>query len=180
MILCGAVAFRMIWVKEPLSKSEHRLAWFSIAFGHIYGICYVGMGAFFRKDWRKVLGAATWLGVVLYAHVWPEGKLSPFDHANIPPLLEVVRQTFGAIGSPHKAWVLHSVLALVGLTALAQAKDWRRLAMIAFYFAATVIAPLAATIISGYYFMPRQEARLRLHLSAFGAERLIIGGARAT
>jgi hypothetical protein len=175
MILCGAVAFRMLWIKDPLSKGENRIAWFSLFFGHIYGICYVAMGAFFRKDWRKVLAAVAWLGVILYAHIWPQGDLSQIKMP-LPGFIELTRQTMGAIGSPHKAWVIHSLLALLGLGLMVRAREWPRLFKVACYFIATVAGPIIVTKVSGYYFMPRVEVGGVfgfLTLSALGAEYLL-------
>lgn len=153
LIFGGALAFYLIIKREKLDRIDQGLTWFGLTFGHIYGICFVGMASVFRRDWFKAVFAVLYVSAILAVH--HHFKTPHVGVLNFPPLIETVKQSLGALGNPHKAAYFFSIFVVIGLATLF--KRDRPLALkLSALLAASVLGPILATYAANYYFMPRQ------------------------
>lgn len=178
LIFSGALLFRMLWDRRPLSRAENCAFWFAAIFGHLYGICFAGVGAFFSKSWNKLAACVIWVAVLLaiYTSVH-HGTLSAWNWPLIEPRV-IARETLAALSNPYRVGNLCALLVVIYLANLCS-KPRKNLGLalgITAYFGLTLAAPLAVTIYSHYFFVPRHLMAAMpgfLVLTALGLDLLL-------
>ncbi|MBI3542039.1 MAG: hypothetical protein HY075_02010 [Deltaproteobacteria bacterium] len=159
LLFAGALSFFLLWErKRKLTRFESALTWFTIFFTHLYGICFVGMACFFRRDWAKAAAAALYvvafLGVYMSYHHGGVGDWTV--PAQFPGWGGTIKQTLGNLANPHKASYLIAPLFAVGAWRLWAAGERERLGWLALLLAVTIGAPMLAVVVGRYVFYPRQ------------------------
>jgi hypothetical protein len=151
LIFGGAAGFALLWAKGKPSRGLNWAAWLALAGAHIYGVCFVAFAAMLRRQWGKAVAGAVFVVVVLAQYKLGLGNPQAFSW------IDLLKQTLGTLGNPHKATYVLFPLAAAGYAALWRGD--RRLALeTAAYLVVTVLFPIAATVRSGYFFVPRQVA----------------------
>jgi len=178
LIFGGALAFRMVAIQTPLARWERFLVWFSILFGHLYGICFVGLACFLKRRWWPTVTAALYVVGLLIIYrsvhdgsivVWKDTHTWNFDFR------EAAQHTLRAVFNPYRTAFLLLPIAAIGFIS-----TWRRNKTCGLH--ATIIllvmsiGPVIANYLGKYYFTPRQIVSLifpALVFSSLGIKNLI-------
>jgi hypothetical protein len=170
LIFGGALSFYLIRKKEPLDAVDQFFCWFNLFFGHIYGICFASFAFFFRRDFVKVAVSVAYLAVVMAIHY---SMRTPFHFVrDIPPAIDVVKQTLGTIGNPQKAAYFFLIFCVMGLAHLFK-KNRKQSYLLGTLLFLSTVGPVIATYLGKYYFLPRQVAGgtfIFLGLTAIGLQ----------
>ncbi len=172
----GALCATVLW-EQRLANGLPRLgAWLLIFSGHLYGICFlvvcllwVGRG---RRHWPEVLiGVTVVFGVLTSIHITAEQGIAPWDG-----VFQISRQILGTWANPHRVTLLYGPLAAWGGWVGWRSTELRRKTLLIMLFMmGAALLPLAATLYSKYFFVPRQMAAGTapfLLLCALGAQSL--------
>lgn len=162
LIFGGALAFRMLAYSHPLRNWERRSIWFSILFGHLYGICFIGFACLLKKMWKPAFFSAGYVVLILFffqlAH---SGHLFVWDaHFNWNfDLRETAQHTMRAVFNPYRAPFFFLPIAILGWLVLFK-DSLRRWLFTTLLLLCMLVGPLVANYIGQYYFTPRQIVSL--------------------
>jgi hypothetical protein len=159
LIFCGAIAFRMMADTTPLSRGERWLAWFGVLFGHIYGICYVGLGALWTRQWRLLVGSiiavVCTMGLYMTFHSghvtgWLGGEITLLD---FPAWFQ-----WGCITLYNNRIIAKALFLpfLLGLGVILWLHPLKNGLGVTLFFLCALGGPQLANIFGNYSFVPRQ------------------------
>jgi hypothetical protein len=153
LVYGGALAFYLIRKREPLDKADRVLFWFNLFMGHIYGICFAGFALFFRREYLIVAVSVVYVIAIICLNY---SMRPPFDYVrDMPPALEVIKQSIGTLGNPQKFGYFFLVFCALGLWDSIR-RNPRQGLQLAALLMLTTAGPVMATYFGRYYFLPRQ------------------------
>ena len=176
LIFGGALAFRLVWDRRPLTRGQSAFVWFSLIFTHLYGVCFIGAASALRREWARAI-ASLLLIVLLY---WAFKSVHQGQVVQWGPTAwtfdarEFTQHTLRMLGNPYTISFLLLPLALWGMVAAFRQNRRGAMAGIALLLSA-VFGPLLADILGSYGYIPRQAVGAvfpYLFFVAFGAMNL--------
>lgn len=171
LLFSGALGLKLLWPTEQraLSAPLRVLIWFTLLFTHIYGICFVGLACAIRRYWAGAVFAALYVAAILSRF-----HIQKVDVDWYTPISEIIRQTLGTLGNPHKAMIFFAPLFTLGVFALLR-RNFKEGLKPLLLFSVALFGPIGALIRSHYPFLPRQTLGALfpfLGFSAYGLQTL--------
>ncbi|MGE4233394.1 MAG: hypothetical protein AB7F43_08710 [Bacteriovoracia bacterium] len=165
----GAVFFTLVFEPRILltNRKNYSLVWFSLLFGHVYGVCFVTLGCLIRK---RLLGFV--IGSCFVAWILSHYQTS-YSHTSLALTISTafillrnhIREIAAALTNNYSFSIILAPLGVLGFFFLVFGKSpslprkkifSHTLFLFVLYFSTTVLLPIIATAKAQYFFVPRQ------------------------